>query len=185
MTYTYIDPEVSVAQLRKSLDAFEAAGYDAERTLIGPSLAGACRRMPDGATVVVRSVDFFPSLMELLSTLAALQERGIVLQSLQEPWLNEKVGSTADFLLKLRTLAVRLHQNRTRQGLQKAHAAGKQSGRPKGFRKTYTQKDFLDVERVETLCAEEQISTAEACRRLGLSVHAYYRRRALRHRATE
>ena len=184
MIYTYIDPEVSVAQLRKSLDAFEEAGYDVERTLIGPSFEAACRRMPNGATVVVLSVDFFPSLMELLGTLAALQERGITLQSLQEPWLGQKVGSTADFLLRLRELAFRLHQNRTRQGLQKAKQAGKRSGRPKGFRKTYTQTDFLDVDRVDSLCAEEQISTVEACRRLGVSVYAYYRRRSLRRHLT-
>ena len=135
MTYTYIDPEASVAQLRKSLDAFEQAGLDADKTQIGPSFEAACKRIPDRSVVVVYSVDFFPSLMELLSTLAALQERGIALRSLQEPWLSEETGSTAEFLLKLRTLAVRLHQNRTRQGLQKARAAGKQLGRPTGYRK--------------------------------------------------
>ena len=136
MTYTYIDPEVSVAQLRKSLDAFEQAGFDADKTVVGPSFDRFLTTVSDRSTVVVHSVDFFSSLMELLSTLAALQERGITLRSLQEPWLNEKVESTADFLVKLKQLASRLHQRRTRQGLQKARAAGKTLGRPTGYRKT-------------------------------------------------
>ena len=131
MTYTYIDPEVSVAQLRRSLDAFEDAGYDPDRTLIGPSVPEVARRLPIGSTLVVRSVDFFPSLNELLGTLAALHERKITLRSLQEPWLGEPVADTAQFLEKLRLLALKIHQNRTRAGVAAAQARGVRIGRPK------------------------------------------------------
>ena len=113
----------------------EKGKYVIDTLQFGKSWEEFVREVPDGATVVVYSVDFFPSLMELLGAMAALAERGITLKSLQEPWLSEEVGSTADFLVKLKTLASRLHQRRTRQGLQKAKQAGKRLGRPTGYRK--------------------------------------------------
>lgn len=87
--------------------------------------------VPDHSTVVVYSVDFFPSLMELLATLAQLQERAITLKSIQEPWLSEPVSSTTDFLIRLRELAFTLHATQTKRGLQKARTAGKTIGRPR------------------------------------------------------
>ena len=135
MEYVFVPKIASLQELKQHTEAFEQIGCKLDAVAIGSSWGEFVAKVPDGATVVVYSVDFFPSLMELLSTLAALQEREITLRSLQEPWLSQEVGSTADFLLKLRTLAVRLHQNRTRQGLQKARAAGKTLGRPTGYRK--------------------------------------------------
>ena len=131
----YISTCDRYSELRTVIEAFSQREKTIDRVCIGTAWGAFVKEVPNGATVVVYSVDFFSSLMELLSTLAALQERGITLRSLQEPWLSEETGSTAEFLLKLRTLAVRLHQNRTRQGLQKARAAGKQLGRPTGYRK--------------------------------------------------
>ena len=131
MTYLYIQAQQPFAQIKKTTAVFEAAGYDTDAVRLGVSWEEFLGGVPDGATVVVYSVDFFPSLMELLSTLAALQERRIVLKSIKEPWLGEPVGSTAEFLFKLKELAVALHQNRTQQGIAKARAAGKRIGRPR------------------------------------------------------
>lgn len=135
MTYLYIPTKQKFSEVKKISVNFECKGYDTDKIHFGQSWDNFAGEVPDGATIVVYSVDFFPSLMELLSTLAALQERGIVLKSLQEPWLSEKIGSTTDFLLKLKELALLLHTNRTRAGLAKARAAGKTLGRPIGRQK--------------------------------------------------
>lgn len=131
MELLYFYPQCSFKVLKQALEAFETAGYDTDALRLGIAWDEFLKEIPDHSTVVVYSVDFFPSLMELLSTLATLQERGITLRSLQEPWLNQEVGSTTDFLLKLKELALTLHQNRTQQGLARAAAQGRHAGRPR------------------------------------------------------
>ena len=136
MTYTYIAPHTTVAEIRKAFAAFEAAGLDPDQTTLGLPFDQFAAQLPDRSTVVVHSVAFFSSLNELLTALGALSERQIALRSLQEPWLAGETGSTAEFLMRLRELSLLLHQNRTRQGLQKARSAGKRLGRPIKTRRT-------------------------------------------------
>lgn len=131
MTSIFIPSARSLAELKTITAALEAAGYDTDTARFGVAWDEFLKELPDHSTVVVYSVDFFSSLMELLSTLAQLHERGIALRSIQEPWLSEPVDTTTDLLIHLRELAFTLHATQTKQGLQKARTAGKQIGRPR------------------------------------------------------
>lgn len=131
MERVYLPTETSGKKIKELLDAVERQGYDTDNVQLGKSWEEFLMDVPNNSVVVVYSVDFFPSLMELLSTLAQLQERGITLKSLQEPWLSGEVRSTTDFLLKLRSLALVLHQKRTQQGMARAAAQGRHAGRPR------------------------------------------------------
>lgn len=135
-TKIFIPDSISIQEIKAIIDQVEKTNPEANNIIVGQNIDNVINTLQKGDTIVVNSLNFFPSLIDLLTTLSELQERGITLTSITEPWLNQEISSTADFLEKLRALAIVLHQNRTLLGIRKARAAGKQLGRPVGSCKT-------------------------------------------------
>ena len=175
-----------MTELNAMISAVEGLGVQADRVSVGGSFEAWVERLEQGSEAWVYSCAQFGSVNELLGVCERLAERGVVLRSVSERWLNDPSVSGRELLAHLFRLGSDLHSMRTRAGLQQAAARGRRSGRPAGYRKAYKPEDFADVDRVEELVASQGISTSEACRRLGVSVYAYYRRRSIqRHLESE
>ena len=175
----YVPVGRSLAEAQALLERLSAEGVVPDRVAVGQELSAFVGSLEPGDALWVESLECFSGLLEVL----ALSGRKITIRSLSEPWFSAIPPATLEKLYDLGTF---LHAARTRAGLAKAERSGRRPGRTTGFRKTYTQEDFSDVDRVDALCAAEGLSAAEACRRLGVSVYSYYRRRKLRrHRNME
>ena len=140
-TYAFVPSLPTLSQVNLLTAALTAQGVDPARIRVGPSFDDFVDALPAESTLVVYSVDFFPSLTELLTAFERLSERGIVLHSIAEPWLSARPSSTADLLIHLRHLANKIHTARTRQGLLKAQQAGKRLGRPAAKARKATAKN--------------------------------------------
>lgn len=176
----YLPATTSLAELQAMIRQLEQLGLGAEQVSVGGSFEGWLEGLAPNSEAWIYSCGRFGSVNELLGVCEQLSARGIVLKSVEERWLNDPEVTGQALLAHLFRLGSSLHSTRTREGLQVAAAKGRRSGRPAGYRKSYTASDFADVDRVEALVSSQGISTAEACRRLGLSVYTYYRRRSLR-----
>ena len=169
----YIPTGRSLVEAQETLERLAARGVTPTQIAVGQEFSAFIAFLEQGDELWVESLECFSSLLDLL----AVAGRGVTIRSLDEPWFSELSTQTLE---KLYNLGTSLHAARTRKGLARAATKGRLPGRTIGFRKTYTAEDFADVERIDALCASEAISIVEACRRLGLSIHAYYRRRKLR-----
>ena len=173
----YIPTGRSLVEAQEALERLALQGIAPDQIAVGQDLAAFLSETNEGDTLWVESLACFSSLLDVL----AVAGRGVAVKSLSEPWFSDLSAETLERLYDLGTF---LHAARTRRGLARAATMGRRPGRVAGFRKVYTAEDFADVERVEALCASERITTSEACRRLGVSVYSYYRRRKLRQQYT-
>ena len=160
MIYSYIPSFLSLAEIEELL-----ARYPLENPIVASSFDEFLGQIdPAKDEAVVHSATVFSSLIDLL---AARQK--VRIRSLGEPWL-EEIDSHFDRLYRL---ATEIHTARTNRGLRRAKEQGKKLGR--AFKSTEDPAALLA--RVDALCAENGISIAEACRRLGFSASHYHNAR--------
>lgn len=100
--YLYASSDWPEDELNLVLAEFEAAGYDLGHRCMARSVLEAAGQLPSGSVLVVYTMGLFSSIDEFLELLVRLQERGVLLQSLKEPWVNEPIRDHAYCVEKFR-----------------------------------------------------------------------------------
>jgi len=143
------------------------SGASAER----PGLEATLNYLREGDTLVVWKLDRLGrSLPDLITRVAALKERNIGFQSVQENLDTATPGGKLFFHLfgALAEFERDLIRERTVAGLAAARARGRKGGRPKAL-------DQKRRAQAQSLYDSRQHSVAEICRTLGISRATFYR----------
>jgi DNA invertase Pin-like site-specific DNA recombinase len=136
-----------------------------------PGLTEALSHLRAGDTFVVWRLDRLGrSLRHLIDTMTDLQERGIGFKSITESIDTTTSSGKLVFHIfaALAEFERELIRERTNAGLSVARSRGRSGGRPKAL--TQKQIDILNQ-----LAADPQISVADICKTLGIGRTTYYR----------
>lgn len=178
MIKVFVPGGTSFENIKLIIGEIEALQIAPDATQIGGKFDEMIASLKAGDTVIVYSLNFMASLIDLLSTTSKLDELEITLKSIKEPWIDDELTDTRDLFEKLSTLAQAMHSSRTREGLTKARAKGTKLGR-KPRRKNISQdEEAKKIAAVERLRREQNLSITAACAATNFPRHAYYNRRA-------
>lgn len=121
------------------------------------------------------------SLKHLVELVGELMDRGVGLQSINDPidTTTPHGRLTFNIFASLAEFERDLIRERTQAGLQAARARGRLGGRPKGL----SQKALSTAAAAETLYREGKLSTSEIAKMLGISKSTLYS--YLRHRGVK
>jgi DNA invertase Pin-like site-specific DNA recombinase len=158
--------------------ALQGAGCEQvfEETVSGaqrdrPELKAALGYMREGDTLVVWKLDRLArSVRQLIETVEGLEARGVGFRSLTENIDTTSPGGKLVFHLfaALAEFERGLIRERTMAGLASARARGRTGGRPRSL----TDRDLIAI---GALLADDQITVAEAAKRVGISPATLYR----------
>ena len=161
------------------LDALKAAGC--EKVFVEKA-SGASRDRPEllaaldyarkGDTLVVWKLDRLArSTRQLIETVEDLQTRGIGFRCVTQSEIDTTTaGGRLVFTIfgAIAEFEREIIRERTRAGLEAAHARGRKGGRPKGL-------SDADLKVARTLLRDREITVADVARRLGVAPATLYR----------
>lgn len=172
MKYGYMGKVNSVKEFQKYVQLFEGSGVFLDNIVINVDFDKHIASLKTGDTVVVCSyVGLFPSLGSYMTTAIELVERGIIIESLQEPNICVN-SSNSESIRELNALNHLLHSASSANSINKLKEDGKRVGRPRGSCSSGIRKK---VARVEKLRRESSISVVDACHQAGCNLRTYYR----------
>lgn len=161
----------SAVDFQKSITFLNAAGVEIENISVGQTFSDFIATLNNGDTVVVKSyVDIVASLHELFSLTLSLAERGILIESLDEPRLNFLTNQSS-VTRELDRLDGSLRKFRTKKGLDKARANGQVLGRPTGTQKI--SKGSMN--KAVNLYTSSDMAVYKICNMTGINPRALYR----------
>lgn len=173
MKYGYMSKVSSVKEFQKYVQLFERGGLSLENIVINVDFDEHIASLKAGDTIVVCSyVGLFPSLGAYLNKAIEMLERGVVMESLQEPSVTVD-ASNSKFINDLNTLNHRLRSTSSLKSIHKLINEGKRVGRPCGSSKELQKK----VTQIEKLRKESNISVVAACKLVECNLKTYYRLR--------
>ena len=162
MIKIFIPSSIPFKELSSVIRAVEAAGYDKNQAFVGANFNEFAAQFRRGDTAVVYSLKAFSSVTEILSVVERLEQQGVELHSMAEPWFQDPRTTTKQMLVELFRLAEQIHQPLVRAP----------------HRATRSKKQVLDISARVALAYElrttQGLSIAQACRTAGCSVSAYY-----------
>lgn len=171
MKYGYVSKIDSAKEFQHYIVLFEQRGVVLDNIMISSDFDGFLTSLAEGDTVIILSyIGVFASLSAYLTAVVELLERGITIESLQQP--NIRINhSNGNLIRELNTLNRQLHSCSSLKGMTKSKTEGKKLGRPCGSSKKLQKK----VEQVEKLRKESNISVTAACKLVECNVKTYYR----------
>lgn len=173
MIYGYIGKTNSAKEFKKSIVLFEQKGILLDNVVMNIPFEEFVESLSDGDAVVVCSyVGLFPSLGSYLTAGVELIERGVVIESIQEPNLCIN-DSNNGFIRELNALNRQLRSASSVKSINTLKNGGKRVGRPRGS----TLEQQKKVAMVEKLLAESKISVIKACKLTDCKAKTYYRLR--------
>lgn len=169
----YIGKINSAMEFQEYIQLFERSGVSLDNVVINVGFEEHIASLKAGDTVVVCSyVGLFPSLGAYLTKAMEMLERGVVIESLQEP--NVAVNaSNCEFINELNILNHRLRSTSSFKSIRKLINEGKRVGRPRGSSLALKKK----VAQIEKLRKESNISVVAACKLVECNLKTYYRLR--------
>lgn len=178
MKHGYMGKVNSAKEFQEHVRTFERSGVSLDNVVVNVDFDEYITSLKTGDTIVVCSyVGLFPSLGAYLTKAIEMLEKGVVIESLQEP--NIAVNdSNSKFINDLNTLNYRLRSTSSIKSIHKLMNEGKRLGRPRGS----TLKQQKKVAQVEKLRRESNISVVAACKLAECNLKTYYRLRG-EHRA--
>ena len=175
--------------LNLQIDALKKAGCEKIYTDIAsgakserPELAKLLENLRTDDVIVIWKLDRLGrSLKHLVALVAELLEKGIGLQSLNDPIDTTTAQGRLIFNIfaSLAEFEKDLISERTQAGLSAARARGRTGGRPKGL----SEKAEITARAAESLYKEKQLTVKEITERLGIAKSTLYY--YLRHRGVE
>lgn len=161
----------SVLDFQKSIERLGAADVDMENISVNQDFSEFATTLNSGDTVVVISyVDLVGSLHKLFTMTIDLAERDILIESLDEPWL--------DFLARqpivtreLERLDGALRKHCVKQGLAKARSNGQVLGRPLGTNKIPN----ISMQKAINMYVGSDIAVDKICHLVGVNTRSFYR----------
>ncbi|MEG1648344.1 MAG: recombinase family protein [Rikenellaceae bacterium] len=145
------------------------ADVDLENIVINEEFYSFVKSLQRGDCVVIYSLSVFGSILELLTAVVNLEEKGIKIESVSEPWFND-YNSNISFVKGLNDIGRKLVGIRTKKGLGKARAKGQKLGRP--FGTTTSSEKVKEAERIRQ---SSNVTIAKACEMAGCQPRTYYR----------
>ena len=175
--------------LNLQIDALEKAGCGKIYTDIAsgakserPELTKMLENLRPGEVIVIWKLDRLGrSLKHLVGLVTELLEKGIGLQSLNDPVDTTTAQGRLIFNIfaSLAEFEKDLISERTQAGLSAARARGRKGGRPKGL----SEQSEVIARAAESLYKEKQLTVKEITERLGIAKSTLYY--YLRHRGVE
>lgn len=171
MKYGYVSRIDSAKEFQHHILLFEQRGVALDNIVINPDFDRFLASRVQGDTVIILSyVGLFASIGSYLTAVIELLEKGIAIESLQEP--NVRINSSNEELIReLNTLNRQLRSCSSIKGMTKSRTEGKRLGRPRGSSVELQKK----VAQVGKLCKESNISVVAACKLTGCNMKTYYR----------
>lgn len=171
MKYGYIGQIGLAQEFNHHVTLFKQNGVTLDNMVINIAFDEFIESMKDGDTVVVYSyVGPFTSLHSYMTTATEMLERGVMIESIQEPDICIN-SSNCGLISQLNALNRKLRYSSSIKIINKLKQEGKRIGRPRG-----TSPDLLQkVAQVEILHSESDISIVKACKQVGCSLKTYYR----------
>lgn len=171
MKYGYISKIDSAKEFQHYILMFEQREVDLDNIVINPDFNSLLASLVEGDTVIIFSyIGVFASLGSYMTTVIELLERGITIESLQEP--NVRINcSNRELISELNALNRLLRSNSSLKGQTKSITEGKRLGRPQGSSPELRKK----VAHVEKLCRESNLTIVAACKLVGCNLKTYYR----------
>lgn len=173
MKHGYMGEINSAKEFQEQVQLFERSDVSLDNIVINVGFDEHIASLKAGDTIVVCSyVGLFPSLSAYLTKAIKMLERGVIIESLQEPNIVVN-ASNREFINELNTLNHRLRSISSLKSVHKLMNEGKRFGRPRGSSKELQKK----VAQVEKLRKESDISVVAACKLVECNVKTYYRLR--------
>lgn len=171
MKYGYVSRIDSAKEFQNYILLFEQRGVILDNIVINSDFDSFITSLVKGDTVVVFSyIGVFASLSAYLTTVIELLERGITIESLQQPNISINC-SNEDLIRELNALNQQLRSSSSLKGMTKSRTEGKRLGRPRGSSLELRKK----VVQVEKLCRESNLTVVAACKLTGCNMKTYYR----------
>lgn len=171
MKYGYISKIESAKEFQNYIQLFEQREVALDNIVINTDFDTLLASLVQGDTVIILSyIGVFASLSSYMTTVIELLERGITIESLQQP--DVRVNSSNEALIReLNALNRLLRSNSSLKGMTKSITDGKRLGRPHGSSPELRKK----VAQVEKLCRESNTTVVAACKLVGCNMKTYYR----------
>lgn len=171
MRYGYIGKINSAKEFQEHIRMFECSGVPLDNVAVNLSFDEFIAPLNDGDTVVVCSyIGLFPSLSAYLTKAIEMLERGVIIESLQEPNLTVNTSNN-QLICELNALNHRLRSASSIKSFSKQKEDGKKVGRPRGSSLELKKK----VAHIDNLRKESNISVVAACKQVGCNLKTYYR----------
>ena len=164
----------NVEMIKQKMDRMEQAGLESRDLVLKSGFDECLSELSEGDTLVVCSLsEMCNSVQNLFNVLHKLTRKGIVVVSLDEPWLRLPEGRVgAPELWKgLAEWGRALRSETTKKGLAEVKASGKKLGRPKGVSPQVLEK--LESSRI--LYENSEMGVREICTMLGINPRTFYR----------
>lgn len=173
MKYGYMGKVNSAKEFQEHVELFERSGVALDNVVINIDFDEHIASLLTGDTIVVCSyIGLFPSLGAYLTKAIEMLEKGVMIESLQEPGIAVN-PSNSKFINDLNTLNHRLRSTSSLKSIHKLMNEGKRVGRPRGS----TLEQQKKVAQVEKLRRESNISVVAACKLAECNLKTYYRLR--------
>lgn len=159
MTKAYIPTNGSLKEIQAAILTVQQLGLDKQHTYIGGSFDTFAKNLNNGDTALVHSLDIFNSITQILAKTTEMQEKGITLNSIKEPWFNNPNITSKELLLKLFQLGAAIH-----------------TPVPNNARANKTSRTSIleKVRHAKQLADEHKMSIAKACKLSNCTISAYY-----------
>lgn len=166
----FIQPGKTAAELIRIFKHLEESDVIADNITINSSFDEFVKNVNDGDTVVIDSyIDIFGGLNDMLMRLIELSQRGVIIESFNEPLL-KLTANNIDIFKALLSIGIKVKASSTVRGLNKARESGVKLGRPLGT--TKADKKVKDANRLHR---EQGLSITKACKIVGCQPRTYYR----------
>lgn len=176
MKYGYIGKINSAKEFQEHVQLFERNGVPLDNVVVNIDFDEHIASLKTGDTLVVCSyIGLFPSLGAYLNKAIEMLEKGVIIESLQEPGIAVN-PSNSKFINDLNTLSYRLRSTSSLKSIHKLMNEGKRVGRPCGS----TLEQQKKVAQVEKLRKELNISVVAACKLANCNLKTYYRLRDIK-----
>lgn len=173
MKYGYMGKVNSAKEFQECVRLFEHSGISLDNMVMNVDFDEHIASLKAGDTIVVCSyIGLFPSLGAYLTKASEMWEKGVSIESLQEPTIAVNAINSR-FINELNSLNYRLRSTSSLKSIQKLIHEGKRVGRPRGSSVELKKK----VAQIEKLRKESNISVVAACRLVECNLKTYYRLR--------
>lgn len=173
MKYGYMGKVNSAKEFQEYVRLFEQSGISLDNMVMNVDFDEHIASLKTGDTIVVCSyIGLFPSLGAYLTKALEMWEKGVSIESLQEPSIAVNAINSG-FINELNSLNHRLRSTSSLKSIQKLITEGKRVGRPRGSSMELKKK----VAQIEKLRKDSNISVVAACRLVECNLKTYYRLR--------
>ncbi|MEG0656260.1 MAG: hypothetical protein RR465_04495 [Mucinivorans sp.] len=162
MKKVFVPSTKSITELTTTIKMIENLGLAKEQTFIGGSFDKFVDKLTDGDTALVFSLTMFNSITEILAQMNAMQEHGVKLESISEPWFNNPKTTSKELLTELFKLGNKIHAPMNTVEVTKTKKKGPGS------------RILPLVEHAERLRIDLNVPVNKACQIAGCSIRAYY-----------